>query len=243
MSKIIIKKNFVSGSITDRGAIKKINQDKIYLSSTKTESGEAIFAVVCGGVGGLARGDVAANTVAWEFSQWFKYHIGEAIEDPGRIEKDWRELTEELDERIWGYGRQKGIKLGTTMSVLLILPDKTYYTIDVGDNRIYRIVENKFQQENKKQPKGKGKDSQSVMGGSDMVEPNFANGSINSEESFLLCTKGFYHMLFSKKLDKKLLKDGLEKDAQIRKKLEEVIKELTNHGEKDNISAVLIKVC
>lgn len=242
MSKTI-KKKYVSGSITDRGAIKKINQDKIYLSSTKTESGEAMLAVVCGGMGGLARGDVAANTVAREFSLWFKYHIGEAIENPGRIEKDWREIAEELNERIWGYGRQKGIKLGTTMTVLLILPDKTYYTIDVGDNRIYRIVGNKFQQENKKQPKEKGKNSRDMMGFSDLVEPDFANGSINSEESFLLCTNGFYHMLFSKKLDKKLLEDGLEKDAQIRKKLEEVIKELTNLGEKDNISAILIKVC
>ncbi|MDE6688157.1 MAG: hypothetical protein K2K17_12655, partial [Lachnospiraceae bacterium] len=121
--------------------------------------------------------------------------------------------------------------------------DGKYYTADVGDNRLYRIVGNEFQQENKKQTEGKGKQPRSMMGCSDLVEPNFTNGSIHSGESFLLCTNGFYHLLFSKKLDKKLLDDSLEKDDQIRKKLEEMIKEIMNHGEKDNISAILIKAC
>ncbi len=242
MSKII-KKTYISGAASDRGTTKKINQDKICLRSTNTESGEAVFAIVCGGMGGMARGDVAANTVVREFTIWFKNHVGEALEDPKRIETDWKEIIDELNERIWGYGKQKGIKLGTTMTVLLLLPDGKYYTADVGDNRLYRIVGNEFQQENKKQTEGKGKQPRSMMGCSDLVEPNFTNGSIHSGESFLLCTNGFYHLLFSKKLDKKLLDDSLEKDDQIRKKLEEMIKEIMNHGEKDNISAILIKAC
>lgn len=235
--------NYIAGAVSNKGATRKINQDKICLRKKNTAGGEALFAIVCGGMGGMARGDVAANTVVREFSIWFRYHLEEAMEDPGRIAADWKAIIEELNERIWGYGRQKGIRLGTTLSVILLLPDGRYYTADVGDNRLYRIEDYEIFQENKRSSKGKEKHPQSLMGCSDLVAPNFAHGSVHSGESFLLCTDGFYHMLFTKKLDKKLLDNSFEKDDEIRKKLEELIHDIMNCGEKDNISVVLVKAC
>ena len=231
---------YIAGAFSDRGAIKKINQDKICLRKKNMESGEAVLAVVCGGMGGMARGDVAANTVVREFAIWFRNHIEEALEDPKRIMKDWTAIIEELNERIWGYGKQKGIKLGTTLTVIIFMPDGRYYTANVGNNRIYRIEGNKIRQENE-QPSGeKGKKSRIFMGCSDLVSPYFADGSIHTGESLLLCTDGFYHML-KKNPDKKLIENGYEKDDEIRKMLEEVIHDMTNYGEKDNISAIMIK--
>lgn len=242
MSKTI-NLNYIAGAVSDRGATKKINQDKICLRRKNTENGEALFAIVCGGMGGMARGDVAANTVVREFSIWFRNHLEEAMKDPGRIATDWKAIIEELNERIWGYGKQKGIKLGTTLTVLLLLPDGRYYTVDVGDNRIYRIKGGESRQEKPKPSGARGKNQQSLMGCSEQVVPDFANGRVHSGESFLLCTDGFYHILFSKKLDKKLLENSFEKDEEIRKKLEEVIHDIMAYGEKDNISAVFVKVC
>lgn len=235
--------NYIAGAVSNKGATRKINQDKICLRKKNTEGGEALFAIVCGGMGGMSRGDVAANTVVREFSIWFRYHLEEAMEDPGRIAADWKAIIEELNERIWGYGRQKGIRLGTTLSVILLLPDGRYYTADVGDNRLYRIEDYEIFQENKRSSKGKEKHPQSLMGCSDLVAPSFAHGNVHSGESFLLCTDGFYHMLFTKKLDKKLLDNSFEKDDEIRKKLEELIHDIMNCGERDNISVVLVKAC
>lgn len=237
-----INLSYLASAVSDRGAIRKINQDKICLRKKSTESGEALFAIVCGGMGGMARGDVAANTVVREFSIWFRNHLEEVMEDTGRIEADWMAIIEELNDRIWGYGNQKGIKLGTTLTVILLLPDGSYFTANVGDNRLYRIEGNEICQENKKPAGEKGKKTRILMGCSEVVAPYYSEGGVHSGESILLCTDGFYHMLFSKKLDKKLLEGSLEKDDDIRKKLEELIRDMVNYGEKDNISAIFVKV-
>lgn len=232
--------NYIAGSFSDRGAVKKINQDKICLRKKNVESGEALLAVVCGGMGGMARGDVAANTVVREFAIWFRNHIEEVIEEPRKIMKEWTEIIDELNERIWGYGRQKGIKLGTTLTVMVLLPDGRYYTANVGNNRLYRMEGNEIRQENE-QPSGeKGKKTKIYMGCSELVIPSFADGSIHIGESILLCTDGFCCMR-RKKTEKKLMEESYEKDDDVRKKLEEVIRDMTNCGGKDNISAILVK--
>lgn len=237
------KLNYITGAVSNRGTTRKINQDKVCLRKKNTEYGEAILAIVCGGMGGMARGDVAANTVVREFSIWFRHHLEEAMENPRRIEIEWFVIIEELNKRIWGYGKQKRIRLGTTLTVILLLPDGRYYTANVGDNRFYRIDGREIRQENEKTPEEKRKRNQMLMGCSDLVIPNMADGSVRSGESILLCTDGFYHMLFTKKLDKKLMESSFEKDDEIRKKLEEVIQEIMILGEKDNISAVFVKAC
>lgn len=238
-----INLNYIAGAVSNRGTIRKINQDKVCLRKKNTEYGEAILAIVCGGMGGMARGDVAANTVVREFSIWFRHHLEEAMEDFGRIESDWIEIIKELNQRIWGYGKQKKIRLGTTLTVILLLPDGRYYTANVGDNRLYRIDGCEIRQEEDNTSEKKGKRPRSLMGCSDLVTPDLADGSMHSGECILLCTDGFYHMLFTKKLDKKLMDSSFEKDDEIREKLEEIIQDIMICGERDSISAVIVKAC
>lgn len=239
MSKTI-NLNYIAGAVSDRGATKKINQDKVCLRKKTTEKGEALFAIVCGGMGGMGRGDVAANTVVREFSIWFRYHLEEVLENPKKIMTEWKAMIKELNERIRGYGKQRGIRLGTTLTAFLLLPDGTYYIANVGSNRFYCMEEDDIRLET---IGAKEKKQQSLVGTSDFVSPSFANGSVQGSKGFLMCTDGFYHMLFLKKLDQKLLEDDFEKDEDIKKKLEEVTYEMTHHGERDNLSAILIKVC
>lgn len=232
--------NYIAAAFSDRGAIKKINQDKICLRKKSVESGEALLAVVCGGMGGMARGDVAANTVVREFAIWFCNHLEEVIEKPQRIVNDWTAIIGELNERIWGYGKQKKIRLGTTLTVMVLLPDGRYYTANVGNNRFYHLEGKEIRQKNE-QPSGeKGEKNKIYVGCSELVSPSFADGSIHIGESILLCTDGFCCM-HRKKTDKNLMEENYEKDEDIRKRLEEVIRDMTNCGGKDNISAILVK--
>lgn len=233
--------NYIADSFSDRGAVKKINQDKICLRKNSVENGEALLAVVCGGMGGMARGDVAANTVVREFSIWFRNHIEEVNAEPRKIMKEWTEIIDELNDRIWGYGKQKGIRLGTTLTAMVMLPDGRYYTANIGNNRLYHMVENEIRQENE-QPSGKKREKNKIyMGCSELVTPSFADGSIHTGDSILLCTDGFGCM-HRKKTGKELMEESYEKDDDIRKKLEEVVREMTKSGAKDNISAILVKV-
>ena len=50
---------------TDRGNIKKINQDSALYKEAETENGTIMLAAVCDGMGGLQNGEVASGEMMW----------------------------------------------------------------------------------------------------------------------------------------------------------------------------------
>ena len=48
--------NFLSSAHTDVGIKKKTNQDSVLLKEADTEYGPVLLAVICDGMGGLAKG-------------------------------------------------------------------------------------------------------------------------------------------------------------------------------------------
>ncbi len=57
---------------TDVGIRKKTNQDSLAIKIADTPYGMAAFAVICDGMGGLAKGEVASKEVICAFSDWFQ---------------------------------------------------------------------------------------------------------------------------------------------------------------------------
>ena len=55
--------NYLTATHTDVGIRKKTNQDSILVMEAETEKGNVLFAVVCDGMGGLAKGEVASSTL------------------------------------------------------------------------------------------------------------------------------------------------------------------------------------
>ena len=54
---------FIATADTDVGISKSTNQDSVLIKHASTDDGEVLMAVVCDGMGGLAKGELASATV------------------------------------------------------------------------------------------------------------------------------------------------------------------------------------
>ena len=56
---------------TDIGLVKQVNQDSLTVKVADTKLGEVSFAVICDGMGGLAKGELASAILVRAFEKWF----------------------------------------------------------------------------------------------------------------------------------------------------------------------------
>ena len=79
--------NFLTSSYTDVGTRKKTNQDSMIIMEAATDFGNALFASVCDGMGGLAKGEVASATVIKAFGDWFEKELPKLLhaEEPEKV--------------------------------------------------------------------------------------------------------------------------------------------------------------
>ena len=78
---------------TDTGLVKKTNQDSLCVMEAETEKGNILFALLCDGMGGLAKGEVASATLVRVFSEWFQGKLQNllALENPlEEIQYQWK---------------------------------------------------------------------------------------------------------------------------------------------------------
>ena len=60
--------NFLTAFHTDIGIKKKTNQDSLLIHQARTDTGNVLLAVICDGMGGLAKGEVASACMIRAFS-------------------------------------------------------------------------------------------------------------------------------------------------------------------------------
>ena len=117
---------FLFGSCSDVGIRKKVNQDAAMICKAKTAKGNVLFAVVCDGMGGLEKGELASATVLSGMSDWFKGVFPDLIYHnytSEAIKSSWLQVISELNYKICEYGKENGIYLGTTLAALLLVED------------------------------------------------------------------------------------------------------------------------
>ena len=123
---------------TDVGIKKKTNQDSLAIKIADTPKGQVVFSLVCDGMGGLAKGEVASKEVITAFCNWFDTQFVEMVDNNSFSEEllryQWIRLAVEQNEKIKAYGEQNGFMLGTTISAILIYREM-YYILHVGDSR------------------------------------------------------------------------------------------------------------
>ena len=132
--------HFTVTADTDVGIIKETNQDSIIVRHGKYSGGEVLMAVVCDGMGGLEKGELASATVIRAFLQWFGEELAYELEnlDMRVIGARWSLMLKELNARILEYGQARGISLGTTFTGMLFVGEQ-YVIVHVGDTRAYQI--------------------------------------------------------------------------------------------------------
>ena len=87
---------FLTAVHTDIGIKKKTNQDSALILEAKTDIGNVLLTVICDGMGGLAKGEVASSTVIQAFSRWFERDLAKilVLDDPkDKILSDWETIA------------------------------------------------------------------------------------------------------------------------------------------------------
>ena len=95
--------NFITAYHTDAGISKKINQDSLLIARAAVNGGNALFASVCDGMGGLSKGELASASLVRSLSDWFCRKFPRIMEkgfSSRALKKSWTELIEEANRKI-----------------------------------------------------------------------------------------------------------------------------------------------
>lgn len=250
---------FISTADTDIGISKQTNQDSLLIKHGIADGKEILMAVVCDGMGGLAKGELASATVVKEFSKWFDNRLPYELKEIAFniIAAKWTLLLKELNSQILEYGNYRNVTMGTTFTGILFVDDM-YVVAHVGDSRLYSI-NNGIQQltedhtfiarEIKKgtiTPEQAQLDKRRNMllqciGASDKVEPQVFTGQ-TQRGVYMLCSDGFRHNLSPNELYNALHPSQLVDGNVMHSTSRYLIDLVKKRGEKDNISVILIKV-
>lgn len=119
--------------ITDKGKLRKTNQDNYVIA---TNNNGDIFAIICDGIGGGKGGDVASSMAVSYFSVAFA-NTGEFIND-NHVREWLKENITAANHEIFQAGLDKAsLKgMGTTLCGVLIASCGTY-VVNIGDSRCY----------------------------------------------------------------------------------------------------------
>lgn len=252
---------YLSGYYTDVGTQKKTNQDSMLLMHADTAYGEAVFAVVCDGMGGLQKGELASSESAAAMREWFVQGFPLLIQggvlDTEGLHRDWLNIMRTQDARISRYGAEYGLSLGTTLVCLLLFRDQ-YYVANIGDSRAYLLSDQTYQITHdhtvvqRKLDSGLITPEQAItdpqrsvllqcIGTSDYVEPDFFTGAVQNGHGYLLCCDGFRHVVAPTEFYSALQSKNFKEERTVNAALKQLAELNMSRGETDNISAIYIR--
>lgn len=232
--------DIMSGFYWDTGS-KEHNQDSVLLEQVNTGKGRILLAAVSDGIGGLPEGEVASGFLMERMQQHFYGEIVPLIRK-GRnrqsIRRSFARCLYETAEMLKCYGDSREIRLGATLSVLL-LTGKRYLILHLGDSRIYEIRKGRIRQLTEDH-RGEGNTLIKCMGSFPMEETYARWGRCHRGSGFLLCSDGFWSRASGELLTEMLSPSEIATEEQIRKRLSELGSYGKKQGEKDNLSAVYV---
>ena len=243
---------------TDIGIRKQTNQDSLLVKYGNSEVGEVLLAVMCDGMGGLDKGEVASATVIREFARWFQEDLPYELEtlDMQVIGGKWSLMLKELNVKIAEYGKKINSRLGTTFTGILLAGNE-YAAVHVGDSRLYHISTT-IKQMTKDQTFVAREVSRGTLtaeqartdkrrnmllqcvGAAAKLEPDIMTGRIE-KGVYMLCTDGFRHEISEREMFENLNPDVLRNKDIMQKNARYLIDQIKLRQEKDNISVILIK--
>lgn len=249
---------FLVTADTDIGTTKDTNQDSVLVKHAKYEGGEVLMAIVCDGMGGLAKGELASATVVRAFSRWFDYELSYELEnlDMKIIGEKWALMLKQLNVMILAHGQSENIAMGTTFTGILFVDDR-YVIVHVGDTRVYyigkvlqrltrdqtfvtrEISKGTMTLEQAKTDKRRNMLLQCV-GASEKIIPDIREG-VCEKGAYMLCTDGFRHEITELEMYESLDPINFVNKEAMHSNSRYLIELVKQRKEKDNISVILIK--
>ena len=253
------KLNFIASGVTDIGLVKSTNQDSYGVKIVQTSSGKMAFAVLCDGMGGYSKGELASATVVSAFFKWIDERLPIMANEISEtiIHNEWERLALEYNEKIGNYGASIGITLGTTLTAIL-LTETQYFLIHVGDSRIYEILDDiipltkdqtvvakEVEEGIISEEQAKIDPRRSVLlqciGASEKVVPYFSTGKVKKNAVYMLCSDGFCHEITPEEIFSYLQPALMYETNQMSENMKLLIELDKQRQERDNISVVSIR--
>lgn len=252
--------NYIVSASTDIGNVKNTNQDSLNVKVLSFGEEKLVFAILCDGMGGLEKGEVASANVVYAFHRWVTEALpmlcATGITDAD-IRREWTDIITSYNEKLKLYGKKCAVNLGTTVAVLLLTKER-YYIVNVGDSRVYEIYENavsltkdqtvvamEVEQGKITAEEAKEDSRRSVLlqcvGASDAVYPDFFFGTPKHNAVYMLCSDGFRHEISGEEIFS-YFEPARMINAEIMKENELTLIDLNKQrGERDNISVITIR--
>lgn len=252
--------NFIVSASTDIGLTKNTNQDSYSVRVFDTRQGKVVFAVLCDGMGGLAKGEVASASLVNAFTKWADTRLPILCEKEiadGDIREDWVGLATTFNEKIKAYGRSCGVSMGTTVTAML-LTESRYYIINVGDTRAYEIadtvtvltkdqtvVAREVELGHLTEAEAATDSRRSVLlqcvGASDEVYPDMFFGNTKLNAVYMLCSDGFRHEITGEEIYAYLNPTVMLDADGMKRNMDTLIDLNKQRQERDNISVISIR--
>lgn len=246
---------------TDKGIQKATNQDSLCIKIAETSVGKVVLAVICDGMGGLSKGEVASASVIHAFSKWFDQELPVLLakNNYNDIQYRWERIIKEQNQRISEYGKRVRIQLGTTWTALLLIDTEFMLIGHVGDSRVYRIgqkleiltddqtVVGREVRRGTMTPEQARVDPRrnvllQCIGASKLVEPQFTSGTPVPGEVYMLCSDGFRHRITEEEIYTAFLPQKLVNETVLEQQAKELVELNKQRQETDNISVLLVKI-
>ena len=252
--------NFIISANTDIGITKDTNQDSLTSMVINTPQGRMAFCVLCDGMGGLEKGEVASASVITAFRDWAINDLpllcSQPLED-AVIRSQWEAIIDRQNNAIKAYGARQGVRLGTT-AVVMLLTQTRYYILNVGDSRAYELTTGIRQITSdqtfvarevalgRMTPEEALVDSRrnvllQCVGASDVVYPEMFFGDVQCNAVYLLCSDGFRHEISAEEIYEKLQPGVLFDEYTMQRHTTSLIELNKQRRERDNISASLVR--
>lgn len=252
--------NYIVAATTDVGLTKSTNQDSYSVQVFSTPQGKMVFAVLCDGMGGLAKGEVASASLVHGFVQWSKTRLPvlctREITD-GDIRQDWVDLVTRYNEKIKSYASAMGTNMGTTVTAMLLTQNR-YYILNVGDSRAYEItdqavvltrdqtvvareVEMGLLTEEQAEQDPRRSVLLQCVGASQEVVPDMYFGAVKCNAVYMLCSDGFRHKITAQEIQQGLQPDVMLSAEGMKANMDALIACDKQRNERDNISVLTIR--
>ena len=245
---------------TNAGTRKRENEDACCIEVGYDPFGEVLMAIVCDGVGGLSRGNVASSTVINRFVTWFEQELPALIEgmdaqagfDFGLVRAVWGAHLQSLNDLIRAHGAKVGGSLGTTFTGIIACGGR-YLAGHVGDCRAYHMNRVFFEQitqdqtlvakklaageitaeEAARQPKNVILQS---VGTERVLKPVFYEGAYAPDSLLVICCDGAYKRAGNEGVKRLFQSLDYHDEAALGAACETLIEQDIAQGEKDNLT-------
>lgn len=250
---------YIVAAAADIGNTKEVNQDSLCVKTARCKQGKVALAMVCDGMGGLSKGELASAVVVRSFSDWFEKELPFMLEDWkwDAASKEIVKRIRRLNSLIVDYGTKNSLQLGTTCTGIIAINSRMM-TFHVGDTRIYKLSNglsiltedhtfvNREIKRGNMTPEEAANDPRKnaltqCVGVTGTVVPEIQFANIESGANYMICSDGFRHVITEEEILESLSPKKVTAKTTMEIKMRGLIDEVKKRGERDNISVVMFR--